>query len=113
MYKLINIKQGMPNTDYAIFLLEKEIEFAKAEGIRVLVFIHGYGSSGYGGKIKHSVAEILQKYKKNKKIITFVAGDKWSDLNEDVKEILKIAPELQISSQIRNINSGVTVVLVK
>ena len=111
MYRLVNIKNGMPNTDYAIFLLEKEISFAKAEGNNVLVFIHGYGSKGYGGAIKIEVEKKLQHLKKEKKICTYVCGDKWSDNYEDVQRIYKYAPELSINNQVSNINSGVTVVL--
>ncbi len=112
MYRLVNIKQGMPYCDYAIYLMEKEIEYAKAEGNRVLVFVHGYGSKGYGGVIKHEVEHRLNLLKKNNKIVTYVCGDKWGETNEDKIEICKVAPELNVSNQVTNINSGVTVVLV-
>ena len=113
MYRICNIKEGMPNTDYAIFLLEKEIEYAKAEDVRVLVFIHGYGSSGYGGAIKQEVDKKLSLMQRQKKIVCYVRGDRWAESSDDVKEIYKYAPELSINNQVANINSGVTVVLVK
>ncbi len=112
MYKLVNIKEGMPTSDYAIFLLEKEVEFAKCEGINVLVFIHGYGSKGYGGVIKKEVANKLMELKKKKKIVTYVLGEHWASINDDVKLICKYAPELTVSSQVANVNNGVSVVLV-
>ncbi len=111
MYKLVNIKKGFPDSDYAVFLLEKEIEYSKMEGVKVLVFIHGYGSKGYGGEIKKKVAIRLKELKHKKKIVTFVSGDSWTETNPDVKEIYKVAPELSISNQVSGINSGVTVVL--
>jgi len=111
MYKLVNIKKGFPDSEYAIFLLEKEIEYSKKEGNRVLVFIHGYGSKGYGGEIKRKVEVKLKEMKNKKQIITFVSGDCWSQTNADVVEICNIAPELAISSQVAGINSGVTIVL--
>ena len=112
MYKIVNIKKDFPDSEYAIFLMEKEIEFAKKEGINVVVFVHGYGSSGNGGKIKKEVENRLLKLKKENIIKTFVAGDRWSDTSNDVKLICDVAPELSISSQVRNINSGVTIVLI-
>ncbi len=112
MYRLVNLKDGMPNTDYAVFLLEKEIQFAKAEDCNVLVFIHGYGSKGYGGAIKLEAEKKLQQLKKEKKIATYVCGDRWSDRVEDVQRIYRYAPELMINNQVSTINSGVTVVLV-
>ena len=112
MYKLINIKEGMPNTDYAVFLLEKEIEYAKKEGSKVLVFIHGYGSKGYGGSIKKEVDKKLKQLKKHRKIVDYVVGNAWAETSEAVQKIYKYAPELSINNQVSNINSGVTVVLV-
>ena len=112
MYKLVNIKEGMPNTDYAIYLLEKEIEFAKKEGTKVIVFVHGYGSKGYGGLIKKEVELKLNELKKKKVIKTFVLGEYWTQTSGDVKLICDASPELIISDQVRNINSGVSIVLV-
>ncbi len=112
MYRLVNIKEGMPNADYAVYLLEKEIDYAKAEGTRVLVFVHGYGSSGHGGAIKEKVDRRLAALKKEKKIVCYVRGDRWAEYSSDVQEIYKYAPELSINNQVSNINSGVTVVLV-
>jgi len=112
LYRLVNLKDGMPNTDYAIYLMEKEISFAKAEGSHVIVFIHGYGSSGHGGAIKTEVDRRLSQLKKDKKIISYVRGDRWMEDSDDVREIYKYAPELSINSQVSGINSGVTVVLV-
>ena len=112
MYKLVSIKEGFPDSDYAIFLMEKVIEYAKKEGVYVLVFIHGYGSHGLGGVIKRRVKSTLNALKKSKKIATFVLGENWSSINEDVREICKYAPELAISNQVSNINSGVSIVLV-
>ena len=47
MVKLVNIKEDMPNVDYAIFLCDKAIEEAKQLGYRVIIVIHGYGSNGF------------------------------------------------------------------
>ncbi|MBQ4558284.1 MAG: hypothetical protein IJA61_02770 [Clostridia bacterium] len=113
MYKIVNIKEGFPDSQYATFLLEREIDYAKKEGVKVLVFVHGYGSHGVGGVIKQKVKSKLNELKKKSVIECYILGENWSDLSEDVQKIYKYAPELSVSSQLIGINSGVSVVLVE
>ncbi|MBP5651120.1 MAG: Smr/MutS family protein [Clostridia bacterium] len=112
MYKVVNIKENSPNSDYALYLLDTAIKDAKIENTQVLVIIHGYGSNGVGGLIKRRVRALLKKYKKEQKIATFVGGEEWGDTNEDKIFIQSVCPETIVSRDIGNLNSGVTVVLV-
>ena len=41
MIRVVNIKEGNPNRDYAMYLLDMEIKYSKAVGSRVIVVIHG------------------------------------------------------------------------
>lgn len=112
MYRVINVKENMPNADYAVFTLDKEISFAKAEGVRALVVIHGYGSMGEGGVIKTEVHKFLTKQKTDKQIINFFAGEKWGEFNQDINQLKATCPALILSQQLRNLNSGITIVWV-
>ncbi len=112
MLKVINIKEHYPNSDYAVWLMEQAINDAKSEGIRVLVVVHGYGPHGKGGTIKMFAMQKLKILRKQGVIRTFVPGDNWCDTNEDKLLINNLCPETIISTDIGNLNSGVTVVLV-
>lgn len=112
-YEIINIKKDMPNFEYALFLMESEIEACKAMGIPVLIVVHGYGSSGTGGVIKKEVKEDLIKLKKFKKIKNFVEGERCGLSNEVFEEMCSLYPDLLICDQLENLNSGVTVVWIK
>ncbi len=112
MLKVINIKEHYPNSDYAVWLMEQAISDAKSEGIRVLVVVHGYGSHGKGGTIKMCAMQKLKILRKQGVIRAFVPGDNWCDTNEDKLLINSLCPETIISTDIGNLNSGVTVVLV-
>ena len=68
----VNIEQGMPTVDTAMRYVEQAISRAKAYGYPVVKFIHGYGSSGTGGKIRTAVQRELNKYKSSGKIREFV-----------------------------------------
>ena len=52
--KTINLKKGMPFVDEALDTLSVELDLARSQGVKVLRVIHGYGSSGTGGKIKQA-----------------------------------------------------------
>ena len=51
-YKTVNIEQGMPLVEQAIRRMTYEISSAKAQKYRAVKLIHGYGSSGTGGRIR-------------------------------------------------------------
>ena len=111
MIRVINIKKDNPNSDYALFLLDQEINYSRAIGNRVIVVIHGYGSHGHGGVIKRELMNYLPKLKKEKIIRDYVFGENWGELNETRKLICQICPEAILHENLRSINSGVSVVL--
>jgi len=111
MIRVVNIKEDNPNTDYAMFLLDQEINYSRAVGNRVIVVIHGYGSHGQGGLIKEKLKSYLPNLKKRHIITDFVFGENWGDLNETKRLICSISPEAILHENLQGINSGVSVVL--
>lgn len=112
MYKIINIKKDNPTTDYALHMLDKEIEFATIQKINVIIAIHGYGSNGENSQIKAGSVSLLNKLKKHNKIIDFVPGEKWGATNELVVKMEELYPSLVLCNQITNLNNGVTIIWV-
>ena len=112
MYKVINLKEEV-GLESAILRLENEIRYATIEGYSVIVAIHGYGSHGTGGVIKHEVHKLLTEMTKAKKIYDFIPGEKWGEMREDRTQIEKKYPEIILQEQLKNLNNGVTIVLLK
>ena len=112
MLSVVNIKQYLPSVDYAMYHLEQAISECVATGTQVLVVVHGYGSHGQGGNIKRAARVLLKRLKKEGKIATYVGGEEWGDTNADKLVINKLCPETILSSQIGNLNPGVTVILI-
>jgi len=110
MIKIINVKLHNNTSEYAIYLTEMEILNSQKANVRVLIIIHGYGSSGQGGVIKEELLNYLQSAKKFHKIIDFVKGEEWSDSNNTKIQLCRLYPQLILNSQIQNQNSGVTIV---
>ena len=107
----IDIKEGMPPTDVAIFNLEQEIKFAKLEGVRVIKVIHGYGSSGVGGSIKIATRQFLKTQKRLGIIKDYVPGEGWSNHKVKPMGLLEDAPELLLNLDGESFNLGVTIVI--
>jgi len=112
MIRVINIKEDNPNTDYALFLLDQEINYSRAVGNKVIVVIHWYGSHGQGGLIKLAIKEYLPVLKKKRIITNYVFGENWGDTNEVKQLICSICPEAILHENLQGLNSGVSVVLI-
>ena len=109
--RTVNLKSGMPTVDEARSQLIAEIDNARQRGDHVLKLIHGYGSSGVGGKLKDAIRSSLRRRRKEGKIRSFVAGEKWSVFDEVTNQILEECPQLGKDSDLNNCNEGITIVL--
>ena len=112
MYKIVNLKEEV-GLESALIRLENEIRYSTIEGYNVIVAIHGYGSHGTGGVIKQEVHKLLSDMTKAKKIFDFIPGEKWGEMREDRVQIQKKYPEIILQEQLKNLNNGVTIVLLK
>jgi hypothetical protein len=108
----VNIEQGMPAVDTALRYVEQALSRAKAYKYPVIKLIHGYGSSGSGGKIKTAVQRELGKYKAAGKIREFVTGDNFTPFDSATQRIIAAYPEITKDSDYLKTNQGITIVLI-
>jgi hypothetical protein len=101
----------MPTVDVAMRHLEQALSRAKSYGYPVLKLVHGYGSSGTGGKIKTAVQRELGKYKTAGKIKEFVAGDNFTPFDSATQRIITACPDITCDSDYLKTNQGITIVL--
>ena len=55
----LNLEQGRPSVDQALGWLEAELEAARKMNTPLMKLIHGYGSSGKGGRIRTASRKYL------------------------------------------------------
>lgn len=110
-YREINLEQGMPTADAAIKRLTFEIHNSKSLGCTVLKIIHGYGSSGKGGKIRTEARGYLDRIVKKGTIKGFIEGERFSIFNEQTRNAFITCPELRKDSDLERYNNGVTFIL--
>lgn len=109
--KTINLEQGMPTADTAGRRLQFEINTARRDGTAALKVIHGYGSTGAGGRIKGEVKRLLAAAKKGKMIKEYVSGEEWSIFSPRARAVLDLCPDLRQDRDLENHNNGISIVL--
>ncbi len=113
LLRTYNVEEGLPSLDEARKLFMAQIREAKAGGIRVLKVIHGYGSSGKGGKLCTGLRKSFGLRKKEGVIRDFVAGEDFSIFDNRTLKLLEAVPELRGDPDLNSTNEGVTVVWLK
>jgi len=108
----VNIEQGMPAVDTAMRYVEQALSRAKAYGYPAIKFIHGYGSSGSGGKIKTAVQRELGKYKSAGRIREFAAGENFTPFDPATQRIIAACPDITRDKDYLKTNQGITIVLI-
>ncbi len=108
--KTENIKKNLPTVDEARRLMDVKIANAKSNGIKIIKIVHGYGSSGKGGKIKIAIGKTLNKKKSDGKIKEWIAGENFSTLDVKTQQMIKIYPKLKNNPDLNNKNNGISLV---
>ena len=111
--RTFNVEAGLPTLEDARRLVIEEIKQAKRDRARVLKVIHGYGSSGTGGKLRVGLRKSFGLRKKERAIRDFITGEDFSIFNDTVLALLESVPELRSDPDLNATNEGVTILWLK
>jgi hypothetical protein len=106
----INLKSGLPTVKEALRRLDVMLEGARSRGARVVRVIHGYGSTGGGGKIRAATRRRLTLLERKGQIRQFLPGEQYSELTDKGRELLRGYPMLENSLRTDRSNRGITLV---
>jgi len=109
--KTVNLEQGRPVLERALQKLKDAIEDAAKNNVQVLTLIHGYGSSGKGGRIRLECRKNLDYMKSNGRIHDYIAGEDFSRKFGPAKMLLQRYPQLSRDSNFNKGNRGITLVM--
>ena len=107
----INLETGMPTVEQAERRLIGELARARASGAKAVKIIHGYGSSGVGGKLRIGVRQSLAGKKRQRGIKGFIPGEEWDIFDEESRRFIEVCPELSRDQDLGRGNAGITLVL--
>jgi hypothetical protein len=108
----INIKQGSPYVDEALELLTEHLRKCLDLGIKAIILIHGYGSSGEGGRIKWAIHDALENNRYSDRVEEYFYGENVAYGSESYYALLKRRPGLKrYLKRFKEGNAGMTVLL--
>ncbi|MDR0287961.1 MAG: Smr/MutS family protein [Clostridiales bacterium] len=109
--KEINIKYDMPVVDEAIRRIALHIKDGKSSGIAAIKIIHGYGSTGKGGKIRIAARQYLESQKSKNLIRDYIAGEDFSIFNEATRRAFLLCDGLRCDHDLDHYNNGITIII--
>ena len=104
-----NLEEGRPFVEEALHRMGRQLYEARAQGTSVVRLIHGYGSSGTGGKIKRAVRKELESALQHGSIKQYVSGEDYQH-SEAGRNIRSRFPELKECLRTDQGNPGITLV---
>jgi hypothetical protein len=108
----INIKQGNPYVEEALDQLTEQLRKCLELGVKAIVLIHGYGSSGEGGRIKWAIHDALENNRYSDRVDEYFFGEHVAYGSESYHALLKRRPGLKrYLKRFKEGNAGMTVLL--
>jgi hypothetical protein len=108
--RTLNLKSGYPTVDAARRRLLAEIEAAREAGVKLLKVIHGWGSSGAGGRLGPAIRKSLRLRVKEGRARLVVAGERFSSDSLEGRELAQRSPSVRADRDFNRANPGITVV---
>ncbi len=108
---VINLEDGMPLVEEAIRNLHISLQEVKAGGYKLARLIHGYGSTGRGGKIRIGVRNELAVMKRRKQIAGFIPGEEFGPCDADSRNLVDMDRSIASDVDYGKCNHGITIVI--
>jgi len=84
---------------------------SRKTGVRVIKLIHGHDSTGVGEQLKLALRAHLWRQERIGEIRGFIPGERWSQFDQQSRELLKYVPELIVDSDFCRTNKGMTLIV--
>ncbi|MDE7034978.1 MAG: hypothetical protein K2O74_01845 [Eubacteriales bacterium] len=109
--KTVNLEAGRPAVPDALARLQMELRLTRGTRITALKLIHGFGSSGRGGKLRPAVRRFLDTQQGRGYLKFYIPGERLSIFNEETRRALDRCPALRSDPDLERHNNGITVVV--
>ncbi|MGN1013775.1 MAG: hypothetical protein ACI4PM_00295 [Butyricicoccus sp.] len=106
----VNLEDDRPTVAQAMDRLRLEIRLAGRQGVKVLKLIHGFGSTGNGGKIRVAARKELMEMQKRGAVGLVIPGERLTIFEEDTRTLLRRHPAFRKDTDIDRHNNGITVI---
>jgi hypothetical protein len=95
---------------WSLPLLGGRLRSLKKSGVKAVKIIHGFGSTGKGGRLRKAILSLLDDSKKSGLIKEFVIGEQWSKFQLRTLTLIDRIPQLYKGQDLKRYNRGITIV---
>ena len=106
----IDIEAGLPTVEEALQRLQVQLARAQKDGVRVARVIHGWGSTGSGGRIRAAARAWLRRQTDARRIRAMLIGDHFTHTTPEGRDFLRRHPALRATERTDRVNPGITYV---
>ena len=107
----VNLELGRPSADEALRRLEHELAAKRHQRAKAMKIIHGYGSSGKGGRIRTASRKYLRAAQEQGRIYAVLPGERLTIFDEEARRLMARCPALRDDCDRERYNCGVTFVI--
>ena len=107
----VNLELGRPSADEALRRLEHELAAKRHLRAKAMKIIHGYGSSGKGGRIRTASRKYLRAAQEQGRIYAVLSGERLTIFDEEAHRLMARCPALRDDCDRERYNCGVTFVI--
>ena len=107
----LNLEEGMPLVEEAVGRLRMGLQEMRVSRVKAVKLIHGYGSTGRGGKICVGVRGDLAVMKKRKQIKDYIPGEDFGPTDEASRRLAEQDSAVRRDPDYGRINHGITIVV--
>ena len=107
----VNLENGMPLVEEAISRMKTGIQEMRVSRVKAVKLIHGYGSTGRGGKIRDGVRSELADMKRRKLIRDYIPGEDFGPVDEAFRRLAEQDKSITRDPDYGRMNHGITIVV--
>lgn len=107
----VNLELGRPSADEVLRRLENELAAKRRLRAKAMKIIHGYGSSGKGGRIRTASRKYLRAAQEQGRIYAVLPGERLTIFDEEARRLMARCPALRDDCDRERYNCGVTFVI--
>ena len=107
----LNLEEGMPLVEEALYRMNIGLQEMRVSRVKVVKLIHGYGSTGRGGKICSGVRQELAAMKRKGFIREFIPGEHFGPLDATSRKLVEQEKGITRDPDYGRMNHGITMVV--
>ena len=107
----LNLEDGMPPVREAVERLRVGLQEMKVSRVTTVKLIHGYGSTGRGGKIREGVRKELAEMRRKKLIREYIPGEDFGPLDAASRRLAEREKRVSADPDYGRMNHGITIVV--